>query len=637
MTETKHKSWKDFGKDIGKLKVLAAVLGLSTVSYLVNFWLSVRRIRNRKKPLGYRDFQPYPINSKEPILNNHFSPKKVQDMLKDQAGRPGSMIDYIVIGSGMGGLTFASLLSRLGYKCLVLEQHDRAGGCMHVYNDKGFEFDTGIHYVGRWGYSRAVQALQHPDHGSEFARMGSEKDGFTFDRVHLPSNRIIELKPRPLLYSTLKKEFPGEEAAIDRFEKLIKKSSPLALILHGVKALSISYWFPSLPWLTYVTVKLFYPWLFKSVYDVVIDITNNKDLQAVLVANFGNIGYSPKSTMFSLFADMFNHYWRNGGFYPIGGPGEIASGMIPVIQRAGGKVLVKAKVSEILIRQGKARGVAVKKGSVNYRIECTKGVISSAGLVNTWKLIPVEHHHNLFAENPTQTDSPSSQHLSIFLGFRGDQNELKLRSSNNWHVRHIDDDFEKGYENPLEAEQAVALVGFPSAKDPSYNDRVPGRSVGVIITTVKYGFFEKWRSQKVGKRDGEYQILKQEVAEKVLKDTIWKTNPELKDRLEYMDVGTPLSTAYYLNSFKGSSYGLEWCGKRYYDSKYRARTKIPGLFLTGQDTFVPGWAGAFYSGVLTANTCLGYDDFPHAYSDSNILKEVMTLLPKLTSEDFPTA
>ena len=57
-------------------------------------------------------------------------------------------MDAIVIGSGIGGLTTAALLSRIGKKVLVLEQHYIAGGCTHTFEDKGYEFDTGIHYIG---------------------------------------------------------------------------------------------------------------------------------------------------------------------------------------------------------------------------------------------------------------------------------------------------------------------------------------------------------------------------------------------------------------------------------------------------------------------------------------------------------
>ena len=57
-------------------------------------------------------------------------------------------IDAIVIGSGIGGMTTAVLMSKVGKKVLILEQHDQAGGCCHTFIDKGYEFDVGIHYIG---------------------------------------------------------------------------------------------------------------------------------------------------------------------------------------------------------------------------------------------------------------------------------------------------------------------------------------------------------------------------------------------------------------------------------------------------------------------------------------------------------
>ena len=57
--------------------------------------------------------------------------------------------DVIVIGSGGSGLVSANLLSRAGLKVLVLERHDRVGGCLHSFEAGGYEFDTGVHYVGK--------------------------------------------------------------------------------------------------------------------------------------------------------------------------------------------------------------------------------------------------------------------------------------------------------------------------------------------------------------------------------------------------------------------------------------------------------------------------------------------------------
>jgi phytoene dehydrogenase-like protein len=51
--------------------------------------------------------------------------------------------DVIVVGSGMGGLTTASLLARDGFRVLVLEASHLPGGCSSSYSRKGFVFESG--------------------------------------------------------------------------------------------------------------------------------------------------------------------------------------------------------------------------------------------------------------------------------------------------------------------------------------------------------------------------------------------------------------------------------------------------------------------------------------------------------------
>ena len=60
----------------------------------------------------------------------------------------GEQYDAIVIGSGIGGLSVASLLAQAKKKVLLLEQHNVAGGCCHTFMSGGYEFATGIHYIG---------------------------------------------------------------------------------------------------------------------------------------------------------------------------------------------------------------------------------------------------------------------------------------------------------------------------------------------------------------------------------------------------------------------------------------------------------------------------------------------------------
>lgn len=73
------------------------------------------------------------------ITKQGFSAKKLEELGK---------VDYIIIGSGLSGLSAAALLARNGKKCLILEQHDVIGGCTHTFHENGYEFDTGVHYIG---------------------------------------------------------------------------------------------------------------------------------------------------------------------------------------------------------------------------------------------------------------------------------------------------------------------------------------------------------------------------------------------------------------------------------------------------------------------------------------------------------
>ena len=67
--------------------------------------------------------------------------------------------DAIIIGSGMGGLSTAAALSRIGHKVLLLEQYQTLGGLTHSFSRNGFSSDVGLHYLSRVAPGEPEHAL----------------------------------------------------------------------------------------------------------------------------------------------------------------------------------------------------------------------------------------------------------------------------------------------------------------------------------------------------------------------------------------------------------------------------------------------------------------------------------------------
>ena len=108
--------------------------------------------------------------------------EKVKDITRDGYSKKKipENLDTIIIGSGIGGLTCGALLSKLGKKVLVLEQHYIAGGCTHTFEDKGFEFDTGIHYIGNIEKRMKILDLI-TEKKIEWDQMGELENGYCYD------------------------------------------------------------------------------------------------------------------------------------------------------------------------------------------------------------------------------------------------------------------------------------------------------------------------------------------------------------------------------------------------------------------------------------------------------------------------
>ena len=78
----------------------------------------------------------------------------------------------------------------------------------------------------------------------------------------------------------------------------------------------------------------------------------------------------------------------------------------------------------------------------------------------------------------------------------------------------------------------------------------------------------------------------------------------MKDKILWYEGGTPLTDVSYLHSYRGGSYGtrcnLQFSSRESSRWIMRADTEIDGLYMAGQDAWLPSIAGAMYGGLLGA-------------------------------------
>jgi all-trans-retinol 13,14-reductase len=121
-------------------------------------------------------------------------------------------------------------------------------------------------------------------------------------------------------------------------------------------------------------------------------------------------------------------------------------------------------------------------------------------------------------------------------------------------------------------------------------------------------WFEEFKDSNWMKRGDAYLKLKKNFETEMLK-ILYKFFPQVEGTIVASEVSTPLSTENFTNYKNGEIYGLAHSAERFTLPFLRPKTKIKGLFLTGQDITLVGVAGAMLSGLLCATAILKFNSW----------------------------
>jgi all-trans-retinol 13,14-reductase len=503
--------------------------------------------------------------------------------------------DAIVIGSGMGGIATAAFMAKEGKKVLVLERHYTPGGFTHVFTRKKYEWDVGVHYVG--DVHREHTELHKMFKYITDGRMKWEEMGSPYDIMFFGNDRYDFPAGTDEFKAQMKAYFPGEEKAIDEYVELIYATQKKQRWFFAEKILP-NFW----SWLLGNRLRKAGLTGNKTTLEVLQSLTKNKKLIGVLSGQYGDYGLPPAQSSFLMHAALIKHYMK-GACYPVGGAQEIYNTVAPTIINAGGDVFTNAEVKEVIVKNRKAVGVKMFDGKEFF----APVVISDAGIYNTYqKLLPQNEKAELQTEKYFENLAPSVGHVCLYIGINESNKDLKLGKANYWifpdnydHDKNVQD-----YVNDPDAELPVVYISFPSSKDPDWDRRYPDRTTIEIVTLSPYSWYEKWKNKRWMKRGEDYNAFKEKLSQRLLEE-LYKKHPNLRGKIDYYELSTPLSTAHFANYGYGEIYGIDHTTQRFEQKFLKPRTPVKNLYLTGQDIVSCGVGGALFSGLITASAVTG--------------------------------
>ena len=497
-----------------------------------------------------------------------------------------SEYDAIVIGSGMGGMSTATALSRMDHRVLLLEQAQEIGGLTHTFSREGFTWDVGLHYCGLFRRDQpGGRMLDWLSGGSvEFRSVGT-----VYDTLDLPDGFELAVgRPADAFKMELKDRFAGQAGAIDAYFEALQS---------GVEALHLATSERSMPepfrsahrWWNKEKIQR---WCGRTTAEVIAEYTNDPKLAAVLAAQWGTFGGAPKDASFGIHATVMSHYLDGAG-YPVGGASAIAKGLVPVIESAGGSARTGTPVSAILIEDGTAVGVHTRSGE-EFRAPV---IVSAIGAGETVKrLLPRQVREQSWATEITGM-KPSVCHFEVYLGFEGDIARHGATRSNHWFYESWDTN--KGIWADLDGPIPAVFASFPSLKDEAHEPGPSNHHTGQFMVLADWSTVAEFAEGGAEKRPDEWAAVKKGIETRMMGFYAEKF-PALAPLIVYHELGTPLATAKFTAHEKGGFYGLETTPRRIMSEALSPRTPVPGLFLSGQDVMTPGIAGALWGGMLSA-------------------------------------
>ncbi len=488
--------------------------------------------------------------------------------------------DIVIVGSGLGGLECASILSKEGYSVCVLEKNDQIGGNLQTFTRDKTIFDTGIHYLGGLDKGQNLhQYFRYLGIMDDLKLKRLDEDGYDIITFEGDENEYKYAQGYDRFIDTLAIQFPDERPALIKYCKKIQEVCA-SFPMYNLRAISKD---PGS-----------FIYLNEGAKQFIESCTKNKKLQNVLAGSNGlYVGEGDKTPLY-VHAVIINTYiessWRC-----VDGASQIAGLLKRNITQNGGEIIKNAEASRFVFQGDKIKQVELKDGRCieadqfisNIHPALTLDMVEDGKVRKSYKkrIQNLDNSISVFILNIVIKKKSLPYFNHNYYHFR-DQN---VWSGTNYHVQ----------EWPV----SYALFSGVSSKTEGYSEAL------TMMTYMNFDEVTKWSDthntlKHKSNRGDDYVTFKQEKAERMM-DELEKKIPNIRSITKSYYTSTPLTLRDYIGTVQGSMYGFTKDFNNLITSFISTKTKIPNLYLTGQNLNLHGALGVTISSVITCSEFVG--------------------------------
>lgn len=478
--------------------------------------------------------------------------------------------DAVIIGSGLGGLECAHILSKAGMSVLLLERGTQAGGCLQSYRRHGLAFDTGFHYVGGLDEGQSLHsAFRHLG----LLRLPWQRLDNHFDRVTIGNQTFNFAQGYDAFVETLTVAFPAERDALNRYADMLKQCGEQqfdALNPQTGESSLLSRLFETSTY-QYLTETFHDPLLINVLCGTSLKMELRKESLPLFTFAHGNGSFIESS-------------WRLKGDGSL-----IVNSLADGIRMHGGEIICNTEVRELVEKDGKLVHAVCSNGEIyegtifisNIHPAVTCNLVKQSSRMKKVYRSRITHLENTFGMF-TVSLRIKPQTLRYF-----NWNQYIYKEPDVWafHLKN----------NPVSG----VLVSCRIPEDGSkYVQQVD------LLTPMNWSECEQWSHTEVGRRGEDYKAMKKRVADECI-TLAERFIPGLRDRITGCYTSTPLTYRNYTLTPEGSAYGLRKDFRNPMITLLSPRTPIPNLLLTGQNLMLHGLHGVTMTALFTCAKVLG--------------------------------